>query len=312
MGVLGEEAAQRLLSIFAEAATCCLVQLKELALQHGIGKHDALFEVGLNLVLKWDVDIATEETSRMELAYPEISSLHAYVFLWLLDILCSNKNLHTPAIPVIGEIYAAFMKRVADHRDVRKGVRFLETHELVRRSVYVDAFRWVYHDVVQTAIRRRVQYSAEYPAHLVRSPRETHVLPQEAASQIGSLQRFDAHEESLSERAHSIACGLQPDTTSALKLAMTTEAAAVVGHAAGHAAGHPSAQWSQSHPNTVFSLPTLTMSAAVSEENNQVGLELSEVAPHSASSASGGTKAVTLKGPCFFREPGCSQKAPPI
>ena len=53
VGVLGEEAAQRLLSIFAEAATCCLVQLKELALQHGIGKHDALFEVGLNLVLKW-------------------------------------------------------------------------------------------------------------------------------------------------------------------------------------------------------------------------------------------------------------------
>lgn len=307
VGLLGEEAAQRLLSIFGEAATCCLAQVRELALKHGVSKHDALFEVGLNLVLKWDLDIANEETSRMEIAYPEIASLHTYVFLWLLDRLCSNEDLRTPAIPVIGEIYAAFMKRIAGHRDVRKGQSFLESSELVRRSLYVDAFRCVYHDAVQKAIRRRGHYAEPLP-HLNRRPREAHVVPEEAASQVGSLQMFNTKADSLSEKAYSIVSGAQPNATSAFKLAMRNEAETVKGHSA----DTPPIEVAQQHSKILYTVSAQAKALGDSEDDNQACSESSEVAPPSASHASGDTKAVTLQGACFFKESESNQKAPPI
>ena len=300
VGILGEEAAQRLLSVFAEAATCCLSQLRTLALQHGSDKHDTLFEVGLNLVLKWDADIANEETSRMELVYPELSSLHTYVFLWLLDKFCSNEDLHQPSIPGVGEIYGAFMKRVAGHRDVRKGEIFLErSGELSRRSVYVDAFRCVYHDAMRRSIRWSTQQRNEQPISVPRRPREHHVVPEEAASQVGMQQPYVDNESQMRRTAN------ENDSTlskrSAFKCAMGKERASIT---------PPAVQQStQGAPDGIFPVTTPNNLVAESIDGKS---ELSEVVPRSNSQTSAQTKAVTIGGACFFHEPPADHNEPPI
>lgn len=282
VGVLGEEAAQRLLSIFGEAATCCLEQLSELSLQHAASKHNVLFAVGLDLVLKWDSDIASEETGRMELTYPEISALHTYVFLWLLEKLCSNDTLHNPGLPPLGEIYRLFMKRVASHRDVRQGQQFLRSSELVKRSVYVDAFRWVYHDAVQKAIRSHVQQTATHQTKHARLSRDDLVRPDEAASQIGLQQPLTVQALAQDEKTS--------EQKSALERAMLNEEERVQSQ---------SSRTPHFHPGDLFVMPA--------REKWREESEISDMPEHHSESVpspdaeSEGTKAVTLQGPCFFK-----------
>uniref|UniRef100_A0A6C0C363 Uncharacterized protein n=1 Tax=viral metagenome TaxID=1070528 RepID=A0A6C0C363_9ZZZZ len=307
VGLLGEEAAQRLLSIYGEAATCCFAQLKELSLQHGESKQDALFDVGLNLVCKWDIDIATEEASRLEIAYPEILSLHTYVFLWLMDRLCSNENLHAPVLPQLGEIYAAFMKRVAKHRDVRKGPCFLDWSELVRRSVYVDAFRCVYHDAVQKIIRRGELADVESFTRFSHHRRESHIVPDEAASQTGTVerQRFETNVDNYLDKSNSRVSSVHQNAPSALKLAIRNETTMAEEKTPAPTPRPPylaALHAESTYPNT----------QAESERNDQADSESSGVAPQSVSRTSRETKAVTLPGAYFFVDADRNQNAPPI
>ena len=178
VGLLGEEAAQRLLSIFAEAAGACLVQMHVMSLAHGDAKYNTLYNVGLDLVQRWDYEVAQEEAVRMENAYPEVPSLHSFVFLWLLDRLCDDVEIKTLSVPPLSHVYASFMKRVASHADTRRGREFIDGFELCRRTVYVDAFRGAYHDF----LHRRDAFPQRAA---VKTRREPVVSPDEAASQIG-------------------------------------------------------------------------------------------------------------------------------
>jgi hypothetical protein len=186
VGLLGEEAAQRLLAIFAEAAGSCLAQIHIMSLAHGESKYSALYNVGLDLVQRWDREVVQEEAVRIETAYPEVASLHSYAFLWLLDRLCEDAEMSAVPVPPLSEIYAAFMRRVANHADTRRGRDFLEWPELCRRTVYVDAFRAAYHDFLH---RRGKAHGASLHATL-RARREPCVVPEEAASQVAEARPF--------------------------------------------------------------------------------------------------------------------------
>jgi hypothetical protein len=182
VGLLGEEGAQRLLAIFAEAATACLAQISELSSAHGAGKFLQLWRVGLDLVARWDRDVVHEEAVRMQADFPETHFLHSFAYLWLLDRLVSDRDLEHLAVPPLAEVYSIFMTRVARHGDVVKGLSFLGGPEAHRRCVFVDAFRGSYHDVLQASLRAR--------SSLVRPisrPIDVSVKPHEAASQVGRL-----------------------------------------------------------------------------------------------------------------------------
>ena len=192
VGLLGEEAAQRLLSIFSEAAGSCLSQIHTMSMQHGQAKHIALYNVGLDLVQRWEPDVVQEEVVRIETTYPEVQSLHSFAFLWLLDSFCHDSELHSLSVPPLAETYACFMKRVAAHRDTRNGPSFMTGPELYRRTIYVEAFRGTYHDLLQ----RRKLHSVPTRTHS--KMREPQVTPEEAASQVGVaplLQRIIKSEE---------------------------------------------------------------------------------------------------------------------
>ena len=180
VGLLGEEAAQRLLAIFAEAGAACLRQIHALCAAHADSKYEALLSVGLDLVLKWDADVVHEEAVRLETAYPEVPTLHSYVHLWLLDRLCSDVELGSLSVPPVNEAYAGFMKRLVAHADVRAGVRFTESPELYRRTVYVDCFRGAYHDLLQ----RRGTWAMRTTSRRNR-PARADPGADEAASQVG-------------------------------------------------------------------------------------------------------------------------------
>ena len=146
VGLLDEEAAQRLVAIFSEAAHKCLQHIAELSEQHGSGKFDALFCVGLDLVKRWEADVLAEEVGRLEFAYPELQELHSYCCLWLVDHLLAGALVPATAWPVLTQCYASFMRRVAMHPEVRRGSTFLAAPQLQRRAIYVEAFRGAYHD----------------------------------------------------------------------------------------------------------------------------------------------------------------------
>jgi hypothetical protein len=290
VGLLAEEAAQRLLSVFSDAGFACLRQIHGLCATHPENKRAGLLQVGLDLVLKWDVEVVHEETVRLETSYPEVPTLHSYTYLWLLDRLCSDRDLASLSVPPVAEAYAGFMKRLVAHRDVRAGRSFAEGPELFRRTVYVDCFRGAYHDLLQ----RRGLWStrtASVPAKLAcPAPcAELTVGPEEAASQVGAalatsrrvvVPRYDAEEDDAAATSQ-----VSSRSGSALKSAMLSANN-------GPAIGEAKRPQPKATPPTVFALPGDGVADARSAR-------LSEVAPPSESKSLE-TKAITVTGPCFF------------
>ena len=277
VGLLGEEAAQRLLSVFSETGSGCLRQIHGLCAAHSESKRGALLNVGLDLVLKWDAEVVHEETVRLETAYPEVPTLHSYAYLWLLDRLCTDRDLGSLSVPPVNEAYAGFMKRLVSHADVRAGQRFLEGPELHRRTVYVECFRGAYHDLLQ----RRGLWSARTasvppaPYNVCADPP---VGPEEAASQVGAPPRKadDQRGAEVASASHVSSRG-----TSVLRSAMLS-ASPGGGATTGTVKGPPPA---------VFALPQ----PLVEDQS----CRLSEVAPPSAAQTLQ-TRAITVTGPCFF------------
>ena len=268
VGLLAEEGVQRLLAIFSEFAMSCLRQIHRMSQQHGDVKCAALYRVGLDLVQRWDPEVTQEETTRIEATYPETQALHSYACLWLMDNLCSDEDLSRalPA-PTLSSTFALFMKRMAIHEDVKQGFTFMEAPELHRRAVFVDAFRGAYHDALQQSSVLQKQQAASHGFALGTRRREPLVSPNEAASQAGAPPH--------SARSNA-------SRQSALRDAVVHSAFGTGAVTGPDAVGGPGA---------VLHLPR---GEALSSETATGPL---------FSICSQGTKAVTVKGPCFFSNP---------
>lgn len=276
VGLLGEEAAQRLLSIFAEAAGSCLAQIHTMSLAHGDAKYNTLYNVGLDILQRWDQEVAQEEIVRMENAYPEVPSLHSFVFLWLLDRVCEDQDIKTLAVPPLSEIYASFMKRVGNHADTRRGREFIDGFELCRRTVYVDSFRGAYHDFLH-----RRENPRQGPRALPRARREPVVSPDEAASQIGGSQAFCPKPSQAATSSN----GASVRHPSALHLAIEQ---------------HSSPSEKRNQESSKASKASSALSIGVQAEPQTAEPQTAVTVGGAPGSQSGGIRAVAVGNPCFF------------
>ena len=261
VGLLAEEGCQRLLSVFADTALACLQQISDMTKGHPPQKFEMLYGLGLDLVATWDREVILEEASRMEGMYPEVSALHCFSYLWLLDRLFSDRDLKgLSGVPPLPEAFAGFMRRVARHHDVRRGRYFLECSCTQRRAVFGEAFRGAYHDLVQVTCRAQCAAAARMQ-HASIPGVDAGVSPDEAASQVSQKELFkpDMLQSVTSRNAPP---SQQPSVTPAQD-----------SHVKGESGNHPPRE-----PN----------------EYNA-----SDVMP-GTSVASRRTKAITISGPCFF------------
>ena len=304
VGLLGEEGAQRLLSVFSEFASLCLRQIHDMSCAHGQDKFQALYKVGLDLVARWDGDVLHEETVRMETSYPEVSALHSFVYLWLLDQCFPARDLITLAVPPLPEAYAIFMRRVAQHADVAKGRVFMDNPEVFRRTVFIDAFRGAYHDLVQRRVRAA---RAATPGLVVRfvpsdAAFDAAVAPEDAASEVAA--RLVAREQlsnsfavqgpeppAAKSPASSALPAVESPAGSALQAAMARETGAAEKPGPARErfppSMHLSTSWVHGGDKTI-------QGPADAEAG-------SALAPPSSTSAA--TRTVPVTGPCFFAVP---------
>ena len=269
VGLLAEEGPQRLLDVFAETAMVCLAQIVEMTLSHGRAKFGLLYGLGLDLVATWDRDVIQEECVRMEHAYPEVGALHSFSYLFLLDKLFSDRDLHAIGVPPMLEAYAAFMRRVAKHTDVRKGRAFLDAPCAARRVVFLECFRGAYHDLVQATCRAPAKCAAVPVTSALCL--EAGVLPEEAASQVSRRAPPSSH--MLLQTP--VAGGLEASSCaprSALASAVERETQQPRAPSAEH------------------------------DEGSTTGRDASETQPAAGTVRTRQTKAVTVSGPCFFAQ----------
>lgn len=244
--------------------------------------------MGLDLVLKWDAEVVHEETVRLETAYPEVPTLHSYTYLWLLDRLCSDRDLGSLSVPPVTEAYAGFMKRLVAHSDVRAGRSFAEGPELFRRTVYVECFRGAYHDLLQrrglwSTRTASVPIKLACPAPCTEPP----VGPDEAASQIGAATTPSRRPLLASRNAEDTA--VAPSQVSARSASVLKSAMLSANHDPVVETHRPQPKTA---PHAVFALPRDHLLETRS-------CRLSEVGPPT-DTQSLETKAITVTGPCFF------------
>lgn len=154
VGLLSEENAQRLLSIFAERAMSCLESFRQIAQSRSRDAAQAEKNCarGLASVGQWSVDVLNEEVMGMEAMYPETSSLHRYVYVAVVSELASAHPIGGLVIPPLMECYHAFLKRLVASSDVARLTHFLESPMAHRRVVFLDAFRNAYHDLARRSL----------------------------------------------------------------------------------------------------------------------------------------------------------------
>ena len=278
VGLLADENAQRLCSIFGEAGFSCLTELRELSGSHGADRFDKLYRVGLGTVQSWGPDLLREETRRLETRYPELPSLYAYVYLSLLEV--THAQIEDLQVPPLEEVYHAFMRRLAASPDVDKGLFFFEVPHAHRRATFVDALRGALHDVM----RRRAGAAARSYGVVFRgrTPPPTAVAQASASALASAPPRSCA---APSEAGSCVGLGLGLGRVVATPLPVEAATAA------------------KSAPNAVPVKPASVLEAAVRREREATtpaaaAQAFSEIAPSSAA-----TRAVTLPGNvCFFGE----------
>ena len=181
VGLLADENAQRLCSIFGEAGYRCLVDLRDLSAAHGPERFDRLFRVGLDTVASWGTELLREETLRLETQYPELPALFAFVYLTLVEL--SHAAVEELEVPPVEEVYHAFMRRVASAPDVGRGRGFFELSHACRRATFVEALRNALHDVLQ---RRRSGAGGRARRRTAAAPEEAKPRPDAALPPPGS------------------------------------------------------------------------------------------------------------------------------
>jgi len=157
VGMLAEENAQRLVSIFSEHAMSCLASFRQVAESRGSDAATVQKNCtrGLASVRHWSVDVLNEEVAAMEALYPETFSLHRFVTVAAISELASLEPVSGVVVPPLPETYHAFLKRLVASPDLSRLVAFLESPMAHRRVVFLDAFRNAYHDMARRSIDRR-------------------------------------------------------------------------------------------------------------------------------------------------------------
>jgi len=155
VGVLAEENAQRLVSIFMEAGMSCILNLKDVVEKElrSKGKDPSAFQkfyvAGLSSIGHWSSDMLQIEVADIEAQYPETRKLHQFVFVSILSEAVYSNSMANLVIPSISETYHAFLKRIVNTSDVQRGTAFLEMPLCHRRVVFLEAFRNAYHDMAR-------------------------------------------------------------------------------------------------------------------------------------------------------------------
>jgi hypothetical protein len=155
VGILADENAQRLCSIFSEAATNCLVTLKELSQKHGTSRFNNLYAAGLLVVPSWTSDVVREEVTRIEAQYPEARTIFLYVYILLVGEVGDDVTAAHADPPTMEEVYHAFLRRVCVSPDVMLGMPFFHEPLAHRRVVFLDCFRNALHDILRRRTRGR-------------------------------------------------------------------------------------------------------------------------------------------------------------
>lgn len=154
-GLLAEENAQRLLSIFMEAGMSCLVQLHKVVETQlkAKSRDDALFvkyyRNGLSSIAQWPSTMVRGEIADIEAHYPELQKLHQFVFISVMNEAAYASAMENFSVPPVFDAYHGFLKRLVGETDVQRGGSFLDLPLIYRKVVFVQAFRNAYHDLAQ-------------------------------------------------------------------------------------------------------------------------------------------------------------------
>jgi hypothetical protein len=155
VGVLAEENAQRLVSIYMEAGMSCILHLRDVVEKELRSKGKDLttfpkfYKSGLASIGQWSSDMLQGEVSDIEAQYPETRKLHHFVFVSVLSEAVYSNGMTNLMIPSIAETYHAFLKRLVGNSDVQRGVQFFDMPPGHRRVVFLEAFRNAYHDMAR-------------------------------------------------------------------------------------------------------------------------------------------------------------------
>lgn len=182
VGILAEEAGQRLLSIFTEAAMQCLISLRTMANQHAVIKFDKLFAAGIACIGTWNCDVIREEISKINAAYPETDDLYKYCYLNVLSALFPASNEYY--VPPVDDFFHTFMKRLIETDDLKKGSFFFTLPYAQKRFLFVDCFRNALHDTIRR-FTRNPETVGTYFSHRNKA-RSVMSEPQQAQSASGA------------------------------------------------------------------------------------------------------------------------------
>lgn len=170
VGILADENAQRLVSIFSEAVTACLQELREMVeiRLKGSPGFQIQYAKGLASIRNFSSEVLQGEIARLEAKYPETRKLHQFVFINTLSEAAYAQTIPSLVVPPMAETYHCFLKRVISSSDVQRGQSFFDAPLFQRRVVFLDAFRNAFHDVA-----RRCASAAEAAPPMV-LPRPQH------------------------------------------------------------------------------------------------------------------------------------------
>lgn len=163
VGVLAEENAQRLISIFMEAGMSCILHLKDVVEKElrskgkDLSSFQKFYVAGLSSIGHWSSDMLQGEVADIEAQYPETRKLHQFVFVSILSEAVYSNSMANLVIPSISETYHAFLKRLVNTSDVQRGTIFLEMPLCHRRVVFLEAFRNAYHDMARKCANAQEQ-----------------------------------------------------------------------------------------------------------------------------------------------------------
>lgn len=152
VGLLSDENAQRLCSIFSESAWNCLLTLREMSQRHGPARFKDLYLAGLSCVRNWNADVVKEEVVRMQAQYPESDTIFQYVYVLLIKEVGDDTHSATTGtmFPSVEEAYHVFLCRLCASPDVcSNGEAFFLQPLLERRAVYIECFRNAMHDILR-------------------------------------------------------------------------------------------------------------------------------------------------------------------
>lgn len=175
VGCLAEENAQRLISIFIEAAMSCLGSMRDVVdskLRAG-GKIPSqaatqqLYASCLATVRTWSIDTLHDEIAQIEAMYPETQKLHQFVVVSVLSEAVYAEGMTSMHVPPVGETYHVFLKRVASSSDVQR-LSFFELTLCQRRVVFLEAFRNAFHDIARRCATMRPELTVSAAARASR------------------------------------------------------------------------------------------------------------------------------------------------